>query len=58
MPAPEAGAPAGTLRIVFDAAVVADEAPGNYRISVTITYNNLPAQTVGEQAQVTVLKKP
>lgn len=58
VPAPEAGSQAGTLRIVFDAAVVGDEAPGNYRISVTITYNNLPAQTVADQAQVTVVKKP
>ena len=58
VPAPEAGSPTGTLRIVFDAAVVGDAAPGNYRISVSITYNNLPAQTVADQAQVTVLKKP
>jgi uncharacterized repeat protein (TIGR01451 family) len=58
VPSPEAGGPAGALRVVFDAAVVADEAPGNYPISVTITYNNLPAQTVGGQAQVTVVKKP
>jgi len=58
VPSPEAGGPAGTLRIVFDASVVGDEPPGNYRISVSITYNNLPAQTVADQAQVTVVKKP
>ena len=57
VPAAEAGSPGGTLRIVFDAAVVGDEAPGNYKISVTVTYNNLPAQTIADQAQVTVVKK-
>ena len=53
----EAGSPGGTLRIVFDATVVPDDAPGSYPISVTITYNNLPAQTVADQAVITVTKK-
>ncbi len=57
VPAPEAGSPGGTLRIVFDATVVPDDAPGNYPISVTITYNNLPAQTLADQAVIQVTKK-
>jgi uncharacterized repeat protein (TIGR01451 family) len=57
VPAPEAGSPGGTLRIVFDATVVPDDAPGSYPISVTITYNNLPAQTVADQAVIMVTKK-
>jgi uncharacterized repeat protein (TIGR01451 family) len=57
VPASEPGSPGGTLRITFDAAVVGDEPPGNYKISVTVTYNNLPAQTVADQAQVTVVKR-
>jgi uncharacterized repeat protein (TIGR01451 family) len=57
VPAAEPGSPGGTLRIVFAASVVGDEAPGNYKISVTVTYNNLPAQTVADQAQVTVVKR-
>jgi uncharacterized repeat protein (TIGR01451 family) len=52
-PRQEGGQP-GTLRIGFDARVVADEAPGSYPVSVTITYNNLPAQTISDQASVTV----
>lgn len=55
-PRQEGGAP-GSLNISFDARVVPDEAPGNYPISVTITYNNLPARTVSDQALVTVIKK-
>jgi uncharacterized repeat protein (TIGR01451 family) len=57
VPAAEPGSPGGTLRIVFTASVVGDEAPGNYKISVTVTYNNLPAQTAADQAQVTVVKR-
>lgn len=57
LPAQEAGSPGGSLRIVFDATVVPDDAPGNYPVSVTITYNNLPAQTVADQAVITVTKK-
>jgi uncharacterized repeat protein (TIGR01451 family) len=57
LPAREEGSPGGTLRIVFDATVVPDDAPGNYPVSVTITYNNLPAQTVADQAVITVVKK-
>jgi uncharacterized repeat protein (TIGR01451 family) len=57
VPAAEAGIPGGTLSIVFDATVVPDDAPGSYPISVTITYNNLPAQTVADQAVITVTKK-
>lgn len=55
-PKQEGGTP-GSLSISFDARVVPDEAPGNYPISVTVTYNNLPAQTVSDQAVVTVIKK-
>jgi uncharacterized repeat protein (TIGR01451 family) len=57
VPAPEAGSPPGTLRVVFDATVLPDAPPGSYPISVTITYNNLPAQTVADQAVVIVTKK-
>ncbi|MGI8608184.1 MAG: hypothetical protein ACR2MY_02980 [Candidatus Dormibacteria bacterium] len=52
-PRQEGGSP-GTLQISFDTRVAADELPGNYAISVTITYNNLPAQTVSDQAVVVV----
>jgi uncharacterized repeat protein (TIGR01451 family) len=55
-PKQEGGTP-GSLSISFDTKVVPDEMPGNYPVSVTITYNNLPAQTVTDQAQVTVTKK-
>ena len=55
-PRQEGGSP-GVLQIAFDARVVPDELPGNYRISVTITYNNLPAQTVSDQAIVVVVKR-
>jgi len=54
-PKQEGGQP-GILRIAFDAKVVPDESNGNYAISVTITYNSLPAQTVSDQAPVTVRK--
>jgi uncharacterized repeat protein (TIGR01451 family) len=57
IPAAEAGSPVGTLRIVFDVTVVPDDPPGSYPISVTVTYNNLPAQTVADQAVITVTKK-
>jgi uncharacterized repeat protein (TIGR01451 family) len=57
LPAQEAGSPGGTLRLVFDATVVPDDAPGSYPISVTVTYNNLPAQTVADQAVISVTKK-
>lgn len=56
VPPRQEGGHAGVLRISFDARVVPDEAPGNYPVSVTITYNNLPAQTISEQAQVVVRK--
>ena len=56
VPPKQEGGQAGVLRIGFDAKVVADEAAGTYPVSVTITYNNLPAQTVSDQAQVTVRK--
>ncbi|MFN2464365.1 MAG: hypothetical protein ABR573_10750 [Candidatus Dormibacteria bacterium] len=52
-PRQEGGQP-GLLRIAFDARVLSDAAPGAYPVSVTITYNNLPAQTVSDQAQVSV----
>ncbi|MFN2465653.1 MAG: hypothetical protein ABR598_05240 [Candidatus Dormibacteria bacterium] len=55
-PKQEGGQP-GALSIAFDARVVPDELPGSYPISVTITYNNLPAQTVSDQAQVTIVRK-
>ena len=55
-PRQEGGSP-GILQIAFDARVVPDELPGNYPISVTITYNNLPAQTVSDQAMVVVVKR-
>jgi uncharacterized repeat protein (TIGR01451 family) len=57
VPPRQGGGPPGTLSISFDARVVPDQLPGNYPISVTITYNNLPAQTVSDQAQVNVVKK-
>jgi uncharacterized repeat protein (TIGR01451 family) len=56
IPANQEGNVAGQLRIAFDVKVVGNEPPGNYTISVTVTYNNLPAQTVSDQAQVTVIK--
>ena len=56
VPANQEGGGSGQLRIAFDVNVVGDEAPGNYPISVTVTYNSLPAQTVADQAQVTVIK--
>jgi uncharacterized repeat protein (TIGR01451 family) len=57
VPPRQAGGPAGVLSITFDTRVAPDELPGNYGISVTITYNNLPAQTVSDVAVVVVLKK-
>jgi uncharacterized repeat protein (TIGR01451 family) len=57
VPAAEPGSPGGTLRIAFGATVVGDAAPGVYKISVTVTFNNLPAQTVADQAPVMVIKK-
>jgi uncharacterized repeat protein (TIGR01451 family) len=57
VPPKQEGGTVGSLSISFEAKVVPDEAPGNYPISVTVTYNNLPAQTVSDQAQVTVVKK-
>jgi uncharacterized repeat protein (TIGR01451 family) len=57
VPPRQAGGAAGLLQIAFDTKVVSDELPGNYAISVTITYNNLPAQTASDQAVVAVLKK-
>ena len=56
VPPKQEGGQNGSLHIAFDAKVVPDEANGNYPISVTITYNNLAAQTVTDQAQVTVRK--
>ena len=56
IPASQEGAGSGQLRIAFDVKVVPDEQPGNYPISVTVTYNSLPAQTAADQAQVTVIK--
>jgi uncharacterized repeat protein (TIGR01451 family) len=56
VPANKEGSGAGQLRIAFDVKVVGTEPPGNYTISVTVTYNSLPAQTVSDQAQVTVIK--
>jgi uncharacterized repeat protein (TIGR01451 family) len=44
----------GMLKIIFVVRVLGDAVPGVYPISVTVTYNNLPAQTVGDQAAVTV----
>ena len=58
VPEQEPGSAPGTLRIVFDANVVPDDPTGNYPISLTITYNNLPAQTIADQAVVNVTKKP
>ncbi|HEY8739496.1 MAG TPA: hypothetical protein VIN56_02750 [Candidatus Dormibacteraeota bacterium] len=57
VPPRQPGGSPGQLSIAFDARVVPDEAPGNYPISVTITYNNLAAQTVSDQALVAVVKK-
>lgn len=57
VPPKQEGGTLGSLSISFATKVVPDELPGNYPISVTITYNNLPAQTVSDQAQVTVIKK-
>jgi uncharacterized repeat protein (TIGR01451 family) len=54
VPPRQQGGSAGTLSIAFDTRVAADELPGNYPVSVTITYNNLPAQTVSDQAVVVV----
>jgi uncharacterized repeat protein (TIGR01451 family) len=56
IPAIQEGGVAGVLRIAFDVKVIASEAAGNYPVSVTVTYNSLPAQTVADQAQVTVIK--
>ena len=56
IPASQDAAGSGQLRIAFDVKVVPDEPPGNYPISVTVTYNSLPAQTAADQAQVTVIK--
>ena len=48
---------AGILKIVFTCKVAADTPPGQYPISVTVTYKGLPtAQTAADQAPVTVLK--
>lgn len=57
VPPKQEGGTLGSLSISFDTKVVPDELPGNYPISVTVTYNNLPAQTITDQAQVTVIKK-
>lgn len=56
IPPKQEGGQNGSLHIAFDAKVVPDEANANYPISVTITYNSLPAQTITDQAQVTVRK--
>lgn len=56
VPPRQEGGPGGTLRIAFDARVLPDVANGTYPVSVTITYNALPAQTISDQAQVTVRK--
>jgi len=61
---PQESATAGILRIVFTARINGDEAPGNYPVSVTITFNPTPqlglsaavTQTVADQAAVTVFK--
>jgi uncharacterized repeat protein (TIGR01451 family) len=47
---------AGVLRISFTARVAGDEPPGVYPISVTVTHDGLSAQTVADQAPVTVLR--
>ncbi|GAC1329329.1 MAG: hypothetical protein NVSMB17_05630 [Candidatus Dormibacteria bacterium] len=54
VPPRQEGGPGGALRIGFDARVLGDVAAGTYPVSVTITYNGLPAQTVSDQALVTV----
>ncbi|MHB8507916.1 MAG: COG1361 family protein [Candidatus Dormibacteria bacterium] len=46
----------GLLQLNFQAKVLADAAPGNYPISVTITYDDLPAQTISDQAPVQVIR--
>lgn len=56
MPGVQEGGAVGALRIGFDAKVVSSQVPGNYPISITVSYNNLPAQTVTDQAQVTVIR--
>lgn len=44
----------GLVQLTFEANVAADEPPGNYPISVTVTFDDLPAQTVSDQAVVQV----
>jgi uncharacterized repeat protein (TIGR01451 family) len=56
LPGVQEGGATGQLRIAFDVKVVGSEPAGNFTVSVTVTYNNLPAQTVDNQAQVTVIK--
>ena len=56
MPPVQLDGSVGILKITFDVKVVPDEPPGSYPISVTVTYNGLPAQTVSDQAAVTVVK--
>lgn len=56
MPGIQEGGAAGALRIAFDVKLVSDVPPGNYGITISVTYNSLPAQTVADQAQVTVIK--
>ena len=55
-PRQDGGSP-GILQISFDARIVSDELPGNYPVSVTITYNNLPAMTVSDQGVVVVARR-
>ena len=54
VPAALEGGGNGQLRITVDVKVIPVEPAGNYGISVTVTYNDLPAQTVADQGPVTV----
>jgi uncharacterized repeat protein (TIGR01451 family) len=47
----------GLLKVVFTAKVTSDEPPGSYPVSASVTYNDLPANTVANQAAVNVLRK-
>jgi uncharacterized repeat protein (TIGR01451 family) len=44
----------GLVQLSFEARVAADQPAGNYPISVTVTFDDLPAQTVSDQAVVQV----
>jgi uncharacterized repeat protein (TIGR01451 family) len=56
MPPVQLDGSVGVLKISFDVRVVADEPAGSYPISITVTYNGLPAQTISDQAAVTVTR--